>query len=221
MAHLLTCLLGCFLALPASAAPTAVKLHMGSTNLPLEIQGLVLAGAQEATQDAEDAPAVEAAEPLPAYGAQSSTAWWFECGVGTNFNEGWSAVGGIGVEWYPVEGFALGLRADGIGVELEDTARTAGGGVALLLRWHVIKRTDWSLYLDGGCGLAYFSSRVPSGATRLNFTPQLGIGCSIACGDQLRLLAGVRWFHISNGQTGDSNPGVDMLNGYIGFTMPF
>ena len=55
----------------------------------------------------------------------------------------------------------------------------------------------------------------------MNFTPQIGFGGTVRIDDRLRLMAGVRWFHVSNGQTADSNPGVDMIAGYLGLTMPF
>ena len=211
-----------------SAGETPLKLDLADARLPLVLGGIDLAGPQAVSQAPVPDPADIELELEPTasvaskgYARKGSTAWWLELGMGTDFNQGWTGIGGVGVEWYPVDDFALGVRADGIGIELRDTDVTYGGGVALLLRWHVLRRTDWSLYFDGGCGIAYFSGRVPSGAAHLNFTPQLGIGFSFACDDGVRLLVGTRWFHVSNGQTGSSNPGVDMLNGYVGISMPF
>lgn len=206
----------CTVAGASLRASEPLQLDFSATTLHLGIQ-------EAGPSEAEPAPPVpaEAVTASPGYARQGSVNWWFELGAGTDFNQGWEASGGVGVEWYPIDGFSLGVRADGIGIGLEDTSATAGGGVALLVRWHVIQREDWSLYVDGGCGLAYFSSRVPTGAAHLNFTPQVGIGASFAIEDDLRLLAGLRWFHVSNGQTASSNPGVDMLAGYVGFAVPF
>ena len=155
------------------------------------------------------------------YATQGSVAWWFETGPGTNFDGGWLVLGGVGVEWYPVDGFAVGFRVDGVGIELEDTPTTGGGGGALLLRWHVHRAEDWSIYLDGGCGLVYFAEDVPAGASRLDFSPQVGGGVTYALGPAVRLMAGLRWYHLSNAQTNSSNPGVDMLQGYLGITFGF
>lgn len=178
-------------------------------------------------QEDEDPSATGAAIPDPEpdhalpYATQGSVAWWIEAGGGTNLDHGWLALVGLGVEWYPVDGFALGVRLDGIGVGLEETPATAGIGGSILLRWHVLRREQWSLYFEGGCGLAYFSDRVPRGAARLDFTPEVGIGVSCAIDERTRLLAGVRWYHISNAQTARSNPGLDMIQAYVGLTMPF
>ena len=87
-----------------------------------------------------DDDTLEAARPTPGYAMKDSTAWWFEVGGGSNFDEGWVALGGVGVEWYPVDGFALGARFDGIGVGLKDTSSTGGVDAALLIRWHVLRR---------------------------------------------------------------------------------
>lgn len=160
------------------------------------------------------------AAKLP-YATKDSTAWWFELGAGSNFDGGWVALGGVGVEWYPVDGFAIGARFDGIGVELKDTPTTAGVDAALLVRWHVLRRETWSLYFDGGCGFAVFADEVPTGASRFCFTPQLGLGVTCEVADDARLMAGARWFHISNGQSATRNPGVDMLELYVGMTFSY
>ncbi|MDG2029647.1 MAG: acyloxyacyl hydrolase [Phycisphaerales bacterium] len=213
---------------PSMATAGAVKLELTSTQLQLSLGEVVVQDDQTASQTSEEPPtrleeAELRAEPRAnrPYASQGSVSWWTEIGVGTNFNHGWEANGGIGIEWYPVDGVALGVRADGIGVGLRGTPATAGAGASLLVRWHFLLRERWSMYFEGGCGIAYFSSRVPSGAAHLNFTPQAGVGCTVRIDDQLRLMAGVRWFHISNGQTASSNPGVDMMSGYLGLTMPF
>jgi hypothetical protein len=229
--HRLLFLMLFVLASPSMVAAESVRLELASTQLQLSLGGLVGGLDTEDAQDAQtpsDPPsrlkeAEVGAEPRRnrPYASQGSVSWWTEIGVGTNFNHGWLANGGIGVEWYPVDGIGIGVRADGIGVGLRDTPATAGAGASLLVRWHCILRERWSLYFEGGCGIAYFSSRVPSGAAHLNFTPQVGFGCTVQIHEQLRLMTGVRWFHISNGQTASSNPGVDMMSGYIGLTMPF
>ena len=227
MLHSAACLVLSVGAMASSLHGDALTLDLSSTDLGLSISGVSIVApeeaAQEAGQDSVATPPETGASPARGrpYASQGSVAWWVECSAGTNFSEGWVGSGGVGVEWYPVDGFALGLRLDGIGVRLEDTPATGGADAVILLRWHALMREDWSLYFEGGCGLAYFSSRVPSGAAHLNFTPQIGVGCSVAVDDRARLLAGLRWFHISNGQTASSNPGVDMLSAYVGITMPF
>ena len=119
-----------------------------------------------------DDDTLEAVRPTPGYAMKDSTAWWFEVGGGSNFDEGWVALGGVGVEWYPVDGFALGARFDGIGVGLKDTSSTGGVDAALLIRWHVLRRETWSVYFDGGCGFAVFADEVPTEAPRDSASPR-------------------------------------------------
>ena len=207
----------------ASAGAEQVVLDPSSHGLLLE---LLPAQSDESKAAAKAPEAPEESSPAAPrfgrpYATQGSVAWWVELGAGANFDRGWLALGGIGIEWYPVDGFALGVRLDGIGVGLRDTPATGGVGSSLLLRWHVLRRENWSLYFEGGCGLAYFSSSVPRGAAKLNFTPECGVGMSLALSDTVRLLGGVRWYHISNAQTASSNPGVDMLELYVGAAFTF
>lgn len=209
----------CLVALLLSCAELsadAIRIQPSTTGLLLDL--LPEEALQHDTEDERSPAAPRSDRP---YATQGSVAWWFEAGGGANFDHGWMALGGVGVEWYPVDGFAVGIRGDGIGVGLEGTPATAGGGASLLLRWHVLLREEWSIYVEGGCGLAYFSSPVPRGAARLNFTPEAGVGLTIALSDHTRLLGGVRWYHISNAQTAQSNPGVDMLEIYVGAAFTF
>ena len=220
---------------PALASAGGIKFDLVSTHLQLDLGGVVIQDTQDTrtpAQTAAQTPAVprtqlEQAEVMARprvdrpYASQGSVSWWTELGAGTNFDQGWVATGGFGVEWYPVRGLALGVRADGIGIGLKETPATAGAGLSLVMRWQFLLRERWSLYFDGGCGVAGFTSAVPRAGARLNFTPQLGLGGTVRIDDRLRLMGGVRWFHVSNGQTADSNPGVDMIVGYLGLTMPF
>jgi hypothetical protein len=209
-----SCLLLCCL---ASAGASAEAIHLEPTSAGLVLDLLP----QEDAADGTEEPSAATPRFGRPYATQGSVAWWIEAGGGTNFDHGWVALVGLGVEWYPVDGFALGVRLDGIGVGLEETPTSGGVGASILVRWHVLRREKWSLYLEGGCGLAYFSDSVPRGAAQLNFTPECGIGMSLALSDEVRLLTGVRWYHISNAQTASNNPGIDMLQGYVGITMPF
>ena len=213
----------------ADAGARSFELAPGLGGLTLKLRGFEPSprpvDQDEASPAGADLVGVPASPATPRrgrpYASQGSVAWWFETGPGTNFDGGWLVLGGVGVEWYPIDGFAVGFRVDGVGIELEDTPTTGGGGGALLLRWHVHRAEDWSIYLDGGCGLVYFAEDVPSGASRLDFSPQVGGGVTCALGPEVRLMAGLRWYHLSNAQTNSSNPGVDMLQGYLGITFGF
>jgi len=102
-----------------------------------------------------------------------------------------------------------------------DPANAWGAGLDLLFRWHFIKGTNWSLYADGGGGLREFSRAFPTGGTHFNFTPQIGLGATYKLADNLQLMGGARYFHLSNaGFDGNNhNPGYDALQLYLGATL--
>lgn len=65
-------------------------------------------------------------------------------------------------------------------------------------------------FLSGSTGLAYFSAPVPTAWGRhVNFMFDLGIGVEVLLPSRLRLTAGYRYHHLSNGFRGRINPGID------------
>jgi hypothetical protein len=128
--------------------------------------------------------------------------------------------GGIGVDYFVWEDFSAGAQLVGLRFS-QDGPDTAGGAFEIMLRWHVISEDTWSLYLDGGSGFLKSSDDVPPHGSNYNFTPQAGIGFTIEIGGQVRAMSGIRWHHISNAGSADSNPGIDSLMVYTGITVPF
>ena len=96
-------------------------------------------------------------------------------------------------------------------------------GFDLLVRWHFLHGDAWSVYLDGGVGLIWFQEAFPIMGTRQNFTPQAGFGATVHVCDNVRLIVGARWHHISNAsKKGESqNPGFDGVMVYAGIVIPF
>ena len=95
-----------------------------------------------------------------------------------------------------------------------------GLNLALLMRWHFIRKRDWSTFVDAGAGVMGTTSDVPSRGASFNFTPQAGAGVSIQLKEQRRLLLGLRWHHISHADLFGANPGRDSIMGYVGINFP-
>lgn len=95
-----------------------------------------------------------------------------------------------------------------------------GFNLALLGRWHFIKKENWTMYFDGGAGVMGTTNDVPRQAAGFNFTPQVGGGFSIKLNEDQNLLFGLRWHHISHADTFGKNPGRDSLMGYVRLDMP-
>ena len=95
-----------------------------------------------------------------------------------------------------------------------------GFGAGVVARWHFVREEKYSIFLEGGAGFAGFSDEVPSGGTNYDFTPRAALGMTYELGDGARLVGKVGWFHISNGQTGPNNPGLDSVSVAIGLSFP-
>jgi len=99
----------------------------------------------------------------------------------------------------------------------------AAVGLDLLMRWHFFKNPRWSAYVEGGAGFIQTSSSFPSDGTHFNFTPQVGVGMLYALKQDIHLMGGLRWHHVSNAhlQGGDNNPGYDSAVVYAGLLFSF
>ena len=95
-----------------------------------------------------------------------------------------------------------------------------GFNLNLLMRWHYIKKENWTIYIDGGAGVMGTTNDVPRQAAGFNFTPQVGGGASIKLNGDRNLLFGLRWHHISHAETFGRNPGRDSIMGYLRLDMP-
>ncbi len=128
--------------------------------------------------------------------------------------------GGIGIDYFIWDNFSAGAQLVGLKFD-QDGPNTCGAGVEVLLRWHILTRDTWSMYIDGGAGFLKTSDDVPPHGSNWNFTPQAGAGFTFEIGGDMRAMTGVRWHHISNADFADSNPGIDSLMVYAGITVPF
>jgi hypothetical protein len=203
----------------ATAALGPAALAAGSpadASVPLDALTLLLT-----TTSDDSADDIDAAGVRPTYGDQGSRRWSIGGMVATDFqNERIFALRG-GLEWFPIDAFSLGLDAD-LGWVGQDAGDDAGFlGVSAMLRWHFLRNESWTLYADLGIGLFYATSPVPPDGSRLDFTPQAGVGCSIAMGEQTRLLLGIGWYHLSNARTTDTNFGIDALAVTARISLPF
>ena len=123
----------------------------------------------------------------------------------------------VGIGYYLVNDFSftLQLQASYVDQPTED----AGLGAAIgIFRWHIFHFDRLSLYLDGGGGVSMADPEVPEFGTHFNFIGEVGPGASWRLKDDVFLLGGVRYFHLSNGNLHgrDQNPSFDGINFYVG-----
>lgn len=235
---------------PAAASPSA-ELDAAPATFRLNLADDVLLGAlaqpaSDAMDDAATAPptdgeAIPADAPpvqllggddagdslarvdvAPRYGEAGSVRLDLRAGYGTDVQDGdqWIAQGGIGLSGFIEDGLALRVELNGAQIRQVEGSEQ-GVNVALLFEWHFLRRESWSLFLDAGAGVLFTTDDVPAGGSSFNFTPQAGLGLTAALSEDLRLVAGVKWHHISNANTFDENPGRDHVMVYTGLSLPF
>ena len=96
------------------------------------------------------------------------------------------------------------------------------GGLGLVARWHFLAREQFSLFLDAGGSVTFADHDVPEFGTHFNFTGKVGPGVTIRIQDNLHLIGGVRYFHLSNARSNRSkNPSYDGIQMWAGVMWTF
>ena len=91
--------------------------------------------------------------------------------------------------------------------------------IGFIARVPVTHRLDLQFRLSGGA--LYFSRVIPDPAgRRFNFVADGGAGVGYRIASDLALTAGLRLNHISNGNTGHVNPGMNSVMTEIGLAFP-
>ncbi|MEM8502779.1 MAG: acyloxyacyl hydrolase [Cyanobacteria bacterium P01_D01_bin.1] len=156
----------------------------------------------------------------PKFGQKGKPRWYVQGGVGADFDDDLFGLVGTGVSYFVFEGHSINLELNGLAVDQQNN-NAVGLNLALLVRSHWIRGDNWSIYIDGGAGLLTTNNDVPDAGSSFNFTPQIGGGATFAVNDTQRIMTGLRWYHISNANTFEANPGLDAIYGYVGYSFPF
>ena len=154
------------------------------------------------------------------FGDEGSWRWQLLDAVATDFDGADQGEFGGSLSWFFVDDLSIDFQLEADYIE-QPVQNTWGGGATILFRWHFISMDTWSIYGDAGSGLIATAYDTPSGGTSLNFTPQAGLGVSWEICSNLRMMVGARWYHISNANTGETNPGRNSLMGYVMLSVPF
>lgn len=201
----------CAFAETASAA--AFKLE--PTNLEPGVLGVALPQSAGGSQDAATQPH----DGAKAYGSADTFDFEFTLGPAFDLEETSIGILDVGAHWFVADGVSVGAFVEGLVIDAENDD-SWGFGIGLLARWHFVRDEDFSLFVEAGVGFAGFSDEVPAGGTDYDFTPRAAFGMTYELGGGTRLVGKVGWFHISNGQTGPDNPGLDSVSAAIGLSLP-
>ena len=90
--------------------------------------------------------------------------------------------------------------------------------LALLLRHHLFHAGRFSFFIDFGVGVSYANQRTPTDGTYFNFIEKVGLGTTFQIKDNLNVLGGVRFFHMSNARIDgpERNPSINATQIYVG-----
>src|SRR5687768_15488611 len=110
-------------------------------------------------------------------------------------NEFYSAT--VGAGYYIVDNLSLGAELQVYYAD-QPTTDTMIVGLGPLLRWHVLAIDRFSLFLDAGGSVTYAWREVPEFGTHFNYTGKVGLGATYALREDLHLVGGIRYFHLSN-----------------------
>jgi hypothetical protein len=115
------------------------------------------------------------------------------------------------------DNMSLGLEVVGYGIT-QPGPDAVSGGPQIVFRHHLFNTRDTSFFLDLTAAFAEASERVPAEGTRFNFIEQFGAGLTRDLGDNAHLLAGVRYYHLSNAslEGHDRNPSNNGVVVYVG-----
>ncbi len=179
-----------------------------------------------------DAWLEDAAPPeAPRFGAKGSWRWNMTGGAAVDTDESQNRFyqAGGGLSFFVIENFSLEMEFNGLYFDQIDENAFALN-FNFLARWHLLADDEglWSFFIDGGGGCLLATDTVPGpepadprGGNHFEFTPQAGVGYTVDLDGRARLVAGVRWHHISNARIRENNPPRDSAYVYGGVSFPF
>jgi hypothetical protein len=123
----------------------------------------------------------------------------------------------LAVGYYLFDNFSVSAELQGYYADqpFDDTAIVAGG---FLLRYHPLRFGRVTLFVDAGGDISYAEAPVPNFGTHFNFIGKVGAGASLELTRNTHLLAGARYFHLSNANIHgrDQNPSYDGIQYWTG-----
>ena len=130
--------------------------------------------------------------------------------------------GQIGFGYYLLDNFSLNAEVGGFyNVQPGQDATISEGD--LLIRHHLFHSGRFSMFIDGTAGISYANHRTPGIGTYYNYILEFGVGSTFQLYDNVHLIGGVRYFHLSNAylEGPDRNPSINATQGFIGLLFKF
>jgi hypothetical protein len=141
-----------------------------------------------------------------------------------NFNgrQEW-LVDGTAAMWGAIgRGFCLGVEFSHLRI-FQETPGAFVQGLSPLIRWRVVDRERWEVFIDAGPGLSWSDLPTPPRGTKFNYLFQSSAGVMRRVGGNSHAVMGVRFLHLSNNhrEGRQHNPDLEMLGPFAGFSFSF
>jgi hypothetical protein len=129
----------------------------------------------------------------------------------------------VGANWYAFDDVSFGLELGGVGFYGGAGQDATAVNLSGVFRVHFIDTPKYTLYFDALFGPTYASEQVPGGGTHFNFLSRFGVGGTVPLRDNVDLMAGARFFHLSNANIHgeDQNPAINGVQYYVGLMWKF
>ncbi len=104
---------------------------------------------------------------------------------------------------------------------IDETRRTsyAFGIIPVGLQINFRPRKKVQPFIEGSGGFVYFNKQIPNDlGTHFTFTADVGAGAEFRLKKDRAVTVGYKYFHLSNGNRGVQNPGIDNNLIYVGYT---
>lgn len=115
--------------------------------------------------------------------------------------------------------WTIGVEAHMLHVDQDPVENGLLPALVAMLRWNAFQIGATSVFVEGGAGPAYATTRVPAGGTQMNIVTQTGAGLARALTARVDMLGGARWIHVSNNSLDGHhrNPDIQAIGFYVGW----
>lgn len=122
-----------------------------------------------------------------------------------------------GVNYFVMDNLSLGLEVSGLRA-IQDGDDAWMAGISLTLHHHLFRFDRYTIFGDVSFGPVESDEQVPHDGTQFNFITRTGIGATVRINEDLHLVGGVRYFHLSNARIEgvERNPSINGIEGYVG-----
>lgn len=147
---------------------------------------------------------------------------WLDEAWNLNERREWLVAGSASLWWACSDRLAVGAEFQHARV-FQRTPDAFVQGLSPLVRFEVIERPAWRIYVEAGPGISWSDLDVPPRGTRFNYLFQGGAGVMRRIGRNAHVVGAFRFLHLSNHfrEGRERNPDLETLGAFTGLSVSF